>query len=86
MEWADALSKGKNEEQRLREYIKIANKELRKLRNVQNVAGWATVISLPIDIAILAAGLPIFTSPIGLGFYAYEKHKQNRYDWVMFGR
>lgn len=86
MEWADAISKGKKEEQRLRDYIKIANKELKKLSNVQKVAGWTSVMSLPIDIAILAAGLPIITSPIGLGFYAYERHKKSKYDWVMFGR
>lgn len=87
MEWADALSHaGLREEEKLRAYIKKANKELKKIEIVQRVSGWSTVISLPIDIAITMSGLPIITSPIGLGLYTYEKWKAHKYDWIMFGR
>ncbi|WP_083007581.1 hypothetical protein [Halomonas sp. GT] len=88
LEWADAISCGHEKaEKNLRSYIKTANKELIKIKKIQKVAGWATLISLPIEFALLMNGSPtIPTSPIGFGLYVYEKTQHKKYDWIMFGR
>lgn len=87
MEWASSVSRGGvAEEKRLRDHIRTANRELTKLKRTQKVAGWATVLSLPVDGALFLLALPIPTSLIGAAFFAHEKIKSRKYDWIMFGR
>ncbi len=87
MSWCDRLSTGDvAHEQKLREEIQKANRELKKIKKASKISGWSAVLSLPVDVALLLSGIPVPTSPVGFGIHAYEKIKARKYDWVMFGR
>jgi len=87
--WADALSEGDiGEETRIRREIRKASKNLAKLGAYRKVAGWVSVVSIPISIASALTGVPagLALTPIGpaiaMGTYIKEKKLQ----WLLFGK
>jgi hypothetical protein len=89
IEWTGYLRKGeKDSEEKIRQEITKAKKDLEKIKTTQIVSTISTVLSIPafaVDLFFTggAIGAPLLGGSVGHLIYEYKKKK--KYEWLLFG-
>ncbi len=74
-------------EDKFRKDLKKANREIKRLPNVQKIGGWITYVSLPFIAIDIALGLPIgsLITAVGGAYQIKADSIKRKYSWLLFG-